>query len=113
MGKIDFRAYHNLLMLSQLGLMMFVPIVGGVFVGNWLDSKLGTSPLFLFLGIIIFTISGFMNLYEFVMRQTKQAEALRREKHEEQRRQRQALIKQQELQSIEERLKEKKESDNG
>lgn len=50
---------------------MLVPIIGGLFVGRWLDSKLHTSPLFLLLCILICTIAAFMNLYKVTMAAAK------------------------------------------
>jgi len=63
--------YENLALLSQVGIMMIVPIAGGLFAGNWLDKKLGTSPLFLLLLIAIGTASAFVSLYKFTMAANK------------------------------------------
>lgn len=71
MGKNDFRMYENLALLSQVGIMMVVPIAGGLFAGNWLDKTFGTSPLFLLLLIVIGTISAFMSLFRFTMAASK------------------------------------------
>lgn len=71
MGKNDFRMYENLALLSQVGIMMVVPIAGGLFAGNWLDKNLGTSPLFLLLLIALGAASAFYNLYKFTMAASK------------------------------------------
>jgi ATP synthase protein I len=67
LGKKDFRMYDNLALLSQVGILMMVPIFGGLFAGNWLDKRFGTSPLFLLLLILVGTVSAFLNLYKFTM----------------------------------------------
>lgn len=67
MGKKDFRMYENLALLSQVGLMMVIPIIGGLFIGKWLDGWLGTSPLLLLLCVLIGAASAFVNLYKFTM----------------------------------------------
>ncbi len=61
--KFDYKSLKNLALLSQVGVMMAVPIIGCVILGSYLDSKFGTQILFL----IIFTLLGvgaaFRNLY--------------------------------------------------
>lgn len=71
MGKNDFRMYENLALLSQVGIMMIVPIAGGLFAGNWLDKIFGTSPLFLLSLIALGTASSFVSLYKFTMAANK------------------------------------------
>ena len=67
MGKKDFRMYENLALLSQVGIMMVVPIIGGLFIGKWLDGWLGTSPLFLLICVLTGAASSFVSLYKFTM----------------------------------------------
>jgi uncharacterized membrane protein YfcA len=62
--------YKNLAILSQVGLMMIIPIFGGVYIGNWVDNKLGTR-FFLFIFIIIGVMSAFMNLYKYTTKGAK------------------------------------------
>lgn len=71
MGKKDFRMYENLALLSQVGIMMVVPIAGGLFAGNWLDKALGTSPIFLLICIFLGTASAFLSLYKFTLAASK------------------------------------------
>jgi len=59
--------YENLALLSQVGIMMVVPIIGGLFVGKWLDEKFGTTPIIMLVCILLGAISAFMNLYKFTM----------------------------------------------
>jgi F0F1-type ATP synthase assembly protein I len=44
----------------QLALSIFLCLLGG----NWLDQRVGTSPLFLILGVFLGGGAGFYNLYK-------------------------------------------------
>lgn len=60
--KLDKSVYQSLTLISQFGLNMLVPICMMLWLGLWLDQKLGTS----FLGIVFFflgAIAGFQNIY--------------------------------------------------
>ncbi len=50
----------------NLGMQLAVAVILGTALGYWLDSKLGTSPLFLLLGVIAGGTAGFMNVYKTV-----------------------------------------------
>lgn len=67
----DFLIYENLMYLSQIGILMIVPIFGGVVIGKWLDDRFHTNGLLLLLMIVLFTLSGFLNVYKFIMKQMK------------------------------------------
>lgn len=71
MNHKDFSVYKNLLYLSQLGILMIVPIFGGVVIGKWLEDRFHTNGLLLLLMIVLFTLSGFLNVYKFIMKQMK------------------------------------------
>lgn len=45
--------FRAMVLTSLLGADMAIPVVGGYFVGTWLDGKAGTSPLFLVLAILL------------------------------------------------------------
>ncbi|MDN5297924.1 MAG: synthase protein [Clostridiales bacterium] len=60
---------ENLALLSQVGIMMIVPIFGGVFIGQFLDRKFGNGSLFLIVGIVLGVGAAFRNLYQLA--QTK------------------------------------------
>jgi len=70
----DFLIYENLLYLSQIGLLMIVPIFGGVVVGKWLEERFQTNGILLLLCIVLFTASGFLNVYKFIQKQLKKME---------------------------------------
>lgn len=69
----DFLIYENLMYISQIGILMIVPIFGGVVIGKWLDDRFQTNGLLLLVAIILFTLSGFLNVYKFVMKQMKKS----------------------------------------
>jgi len=55
---------ENLALITYLGVSMIVPIALSLFAGRWLDEKLGTGPLFLFIFVVIGTLAAFRNLYK-------------------------------------------------
>ena len=60
--KKDRSGYRNLIMITQFGINMIVPIFVCSFVGMYMDRKLGTS----FCMIVLFfvgAIAGFRNIY--------------------------------------------------
>ncbi|MBN2794351.1 MAG: AtpZ/AtpI family protein [Clostridia bacterium] len=68
---MDFKALKNLAYLTQIAFLMLTPIIGGVFIGNWLDEHFNTSPWLLLVCIILGVGTAFMSLYKFVMKVTK------------------------------------------
>lgn len=70
-GKImkwDAKMAKGLSLISQMGLMMAIPIFGCLFLGNYLDKLLGTGPLLLLIFIIIGVLASFRNLYVYGMK---------------------------------------------
>jgi ATP synthase protein I len=74
MEEKDRKLIRMVGVLSTVGLTMVFATVIGLFVGHWLDGKLGTSPwltgLFLLLGII----AGFRNLFIHVKKSQEELE---------------------------------------
>lgn len=56
-----------LVLVTQFGLDMLVPIVMCSFVGLWLDKKFGTSWIFVVL-FFVGAIAGARNVYKFAKR---------------------------------------------
>ncbi|MTI46870.1 AtpZ/AtpI family protein [Sporosalibacterium faouarense] len=54
----------NLALVSQIGISMIVPILGGIFLGNFLDKKFGTGVIFLIILSIIGIMASFLNLFK-------------------------------------------------
>lgn len=65
MKKEDLKA---LALLSQVGLLMAIPIFLCVFVGIWLDEKMGTNGLFLVIFILLGVMAAFRNLFVTILR---------------------------------------------
>jgi F0F1-type ATP synthase assembly protein I len=64
--KVDFL--QALTLLSQVGITMIVPIIGGIWLGNYLDQLLHTKLLFLLIGILLGVSAGFRNAYRLIMK---------------------------------------------
>lgn len=68
MSKDKYKMYENLIFITQIGLMMALPIVICVLLGNYIDEKLGTGSIFLFIFIGLGVASSFLNLYKIMMK---------------------------------------------
>jgi len=68
---LKFKDYENLTLISQIALIMIIPIFGGLFLGKWLDEKLQTGNIFLLTMIILGVIIAFLNLFKYTMRGIK------------------------------------------
>ena len=62
---------ENLTLVSYIGISMVVPILGGLYIGNWIDQKFSTQPIFLFIFIICGVIVSFMNLFKLATKDIK------------------------------------------
>ena len=71
MSKVDFKALQNLALVTQIGLIMIIPIFGGVYIGNYLDMRFGTSGVCLLIFTILGVIVAFSNLFKIVLRKSK------------------------------------------
>jgi len=60
----NLKSVANLALLTQVGISMIVPIFGGVYLGHWLDEKVGTKLIFLLIGVILGVGAAFTNLYK-------------------------------------------------
>lgn len=58
-------------LISQVGLMMIIPIIGCMFIGRFLDSKLNTSPIFLIIFLILGVGGAFTGVYKTLRVYTK------------------------------------------
>ncbi len=67
MNKKNMRIAESFAMISQVGISFVVYIVGALFIGKFIDSKLSTSPLFLIGFIILGVIAAFFNIFKMLM----------------------------------------------
>jgi len=56
-------------LISQLGFAMAACVVVGVFLGKWLDGKLGTSPWLLMAGCLLGAAAAFKVFYDLVIKE--------------------------------------------
>ena len=69
--KFDSNTLKALSLLTQVGVSMMVPIIGCLWLGQFLDKKLDTSPWLLIIFIILGVLAAFRNLYMLTVSFTK------------------------------------------
>ncbi len=57
-----------LTLAGQLGMSIALPIVAGVWLGQYLDEKLGTTAVFLVLGVLLGLACGGYEAYRVLMK---------------------------------------------
>ena len=62
---------------AGLGLQFLGAILLFLYVGRWLDARLGTSPWLLIAGVLVGAGAGFYSLYRKVMKEQAQEDARR------------------------------------
>lgn len=85
MSKTNFKIYENLALVSQIGIMTALPIIGGVYFGRFLDEKLNTNGIMLLICIIVGVLSSFYELIRFTYKKS-QKDMIKNEKEREERR---------------------------
>ena len=65
--KDEFGVLQALALLTQIGLVIMIPIVLGVYLGNRIDNYLETEPIFLVIFILLGVFFGFKNAYRLLM----------------------------------------------
>lgn len=68
MGKLKLKDFENLALISQIALIMIIPIFAGVYIGKWLDEILNTGNIFLLVMIVLGVVIAFLNLFRYAMR---------------------------------------------
>ncbi len=61
------RRWQAALRLVGVGWYVGLSILGGVLAGLWLDSKFGTKPLFVILGLVLGIIVAFYGVYRMFL----------------------------------------------
>lgn len=74
MKRNNRNVLQNLALLSQVGIMMLVPILGSILVGIWLDKKLGSGMIATIIFIILGVGASFRNLIQLSVKKTKEYE---------------------------------------
>ena len=68
------RGIAYLALFSEIGLSLLVTTLLGVFVGYWIDGRLGTVPIFVIVGFFVGAGSGALMIYRLVDRFLKTIE---------------------------------------
>lgn len=55
-----------------IGFIMAACILGGYYLGHYLDSKFGTAPWLLILTLLLCMTAGFLEIYNMLKRATKE-----------------------------------------
>ena len=68
---------------AGVGLQFAVSILVFLYLGQWLDRKLGTAPWFLLIGVFVGGAGSFYSMYRRLMAAQARDEAARKAKREE------------------------------
>jgi F0F1-type ATP synthase assembly protein I len=71
--KLDFDALKNLGLLTHVGMIMILPIIGSIMLGNFVDNWLGTGYIFTFIFILLGILSGFLNLLKLAQKKIEES----------------------------------------
>ncbi|GMQ57687.1 hypothetical protein AN1V17_20820 [Vallitalea sediminicola] len=69
--KFDPNIMKSLSLITQIGFLMAIPIIGCILFGNFLDRILSTGVLFLIIFTILGMLTAFRNLYVIAMKSSK------------------------------------------
>ena len=69
--KIYMEIAKMLSLISQVGLMILIPIFGCTFLGKFLDSKFNTGPIFMIVFLLLGVGGAFMGVYKTLIVYTK------------------------------------------
>ena len=67
---------------AGFGVQFAIAILLFLYLGNWVDKKVGTSPLFLVLGVFLGAGASFYSIYRRLMADQQQAKAEKAERAE-------------------------------
>ena len=68
-SRSTFRALG---LTSGIGAVMAACILGGYFIGHYLDAKFGTAPWLLIASLLMAMTAGFLEVYNIVKKATKE-----------------------------------------
>ncbi|MFA5523171.1 MAG: AtpZ/AtpI family protein [Tissierellales bacterium] len=69
--KESSKILRNLALISQVGISMLVPILGGTWLGITIDEKLGTGAIFFLIFIVLGVVSAFVTLFKITVGSNK------------------------------------------
>lgn len=79
--KPDYKMYENVAFITQIGVMMIVPIFMSIWFGNLIDQWLNTGSIFLLVFTVLGVGAAFVNFYKFAMRKVNNADQEGRSKN--------------------------------
>lgn len=65
----DYKGLQYVAFVTQLGMNMALPIVGGIYVGAYLDQKFSTGSAFLIVGTLLGVFVGVAGIYRLIARE--------------------------------------------
>lgn len=80
------RGFYRTLSASSVGLELAIAVLLGIFIGRWADGRLGTTPWFMIVGLILGFTAGMRGVFRHVAiadREAARSEAERRAAGEE------------------------------
>lgn len=63
-NSTDKNFLKNITLISQIGFSMITPILLGVYIGQFIDKKVGTEGIFTIIFLLIGVGGGFVNLFK-------------------------------------------------
>ena len=70
----------SLARLAGVGIQFAVAVVMFLFLGQWLDRRLGTGPIFLMLGVFVGAGAAFYSMYRKLMAEQDEEDAKSRDR---------------------------------
>ncbi|NLI82525.1 MAG: AtpZ/AtpI family protein [Deltaproteobacteria bacterium] len=71
--KEETRKYiRQLANASSIGFQVVFAVFIGLFIGVWLDSRLGTFPWLALVFLVMGVVAGFLNYYRFIKQQQQE-----------------------------------------
>ena len=80
MDKETKRSAIQMAYASSIGISMVIAIFGSLFLGVWLDRKLGTDPYLTLLFLLIGIVAGFRNMVLLIKRSGTDLKSLPKDK---------------------------------
>ncbi|GKX30609.1 hypothetical protein SH1V18_30890 [Vallitalea longa] len=69
--KFNPNIMKSLSLLTQIGFLMAIPIIGCILLGSYLDERFDTGIIFLIIFTILGALTAFRNLYVIAMNSSK------------------------------------------